>query len=72
LINGILINGRNRRLKTILSMGDETHISSPIHQLPDVRITKMLHDKNNAALMRRYICWYVSAYGMPIESVIEY
>jgi hypothetical protein len=48
-------------------MGDEAQIPSAIHPLPDVRITKTLHENNNAALMRRY----VSAYGKPIRSVIE-
>jgi hypothetical protein len=49
-------------------MGDETQIPSAIHHLPDVWITKRFMKNNNAALMRRY----VSAYGMPHGSVIEY
>jgi hypothetical protein len=49
-------------------MGDETQTPSAIYHLPDVRITKTLHENNNAALMRRY----VSAYGRPIGLVIEY
>ncbi|MDP4029669.1 MAG: hypothetical protein Q8P42_11995, partial [Gallionella sp.] len=41
---------------------------SAIRERPVCAKTKTLHENNNAALMRRY----VSAYGKPISSAIEY